>query len=97
MATVFGFEGKPHHNVWVPVVGLHNKVRVMLTMPSRRSVEAHEGKHTQPNYYFLMEYQQLPVMTSNEMQSAFSFAPKQSTAWLASIPGGPNVNVLLFM
>ena len=45
MATVFGSEGKPHHNVWVPVVGLPNKVRVMLTMPSRHSMGAHEGKH----------------------------------------------------
>ena len=46
---MFGFEGKPHHNVGVPLVGLHNKVRVMVTMPSRCNVDAHEGKHMQPN------------------------------------------------
>ena len=64
MATVFGSEGKPHHNEWVPAAGLPNnnkiapcgminvffklKVRVMLSMPSRRNVGAHEGKHMQP-------------------------------------------------
>ena len=48
MATVFGPEGRPHHIAPISAVSLiiPSTVRVMLTMPSRHSMETHKLAHT---------------------------------------------------
>jgi len=47
MATVvFGPEDRPHHIAPISAVSLPSTVRVMLTMPSRHSMETHKLAHT---------------------------------------------------